>query len=62
MNKSIEVMMSEHRLIEQVLGALDTFAAQLPEFGSASREVVAQFGTFFRDFADRCHQDRKSVV
>ena len=29
MQKAIEVLMNEHRLIEQVLGSMETFAAQV---------------------------------
>ncbi len=59
MNKAIENMMNEHRLIVQVLGALDTLAQNLNQGGTASREDVARFATFFREFADRFHHAKE---
>lgn len=59
MNKAIETMMQEHRLIEQVLGALETFAEQARRNSSARREDLANFATFFRSFADRLHHGKE---
>jgi len=59
MNKSIENMMAEHRLIEQVLGALDTLANRLQQGLPVPRTDVARFALFFREFADRLHHGKE---
>jgi hemerythrin-like domain-containing protein len=59
MNRSIENLMAEHRLIEKVLGALETFAHQLARNPALPRESVAQFAAFFRNFADKCHHGKE---
>jgi hemerythrin-like domain-containing protein len=59
MNKAIEQMMNEHRLIVRVLGALDTLSQQLACGQPARREDLARFATFFREFADRCHHGKE---
>lgn len=59
MNKAIEQMMDEHRLIVRVLGALDSMSGQLAGEGLVPREDVGRFATFFREFADRCHHGKE---
>lgn len=59
MKDAIETMMNEHRLIEQVLGALDTFVEQLFTSVPEDRRQVAQFAHFFRSFADYCHHGKE---
>jgi hemerythrin-like domain-containing protein len=59
MNKSIENMMSEHRLIVQVLGALDALVSKLDEGADVPRADVAAFARFFREFADRLHHGKE---
>jgi hemerythrin-like domain-containing protein len=59
MNKSIETMMSEHRLIEQVLGALDTLVSDLQAGKLIARYDVGRFASFFRDFADKLHHGKE---
>ena len=59
MNKSIEDMMNEHRLIVQVLGSLDTLAHRLREQATVPRQDVARFATFFREFADKFHHAKE---
>lgn len=59
MNQSIEVLMNEHRLIEQVMGALETYVDQVANGSAASRDVVAQFARFFQSFADKCHHGKE---
>ena len=41
MNKAIEVLMDEHRLIERVLGSLETFGAEI-EGGLRPGDVIAE--------------------
>jgi hemerythrin-like domain-containing protein len=59
MNKAIEQMVDEHRLIVRVLGALDCMSGKLAEGGRVPREDVGRFATFFREFADRCHHGKE---
>jgi hemerythrin-like domain-containing protein len=59
MNQAIETMMSEHRLIEQVLLSLATFADELEAGRALPRESVAAFAAFFKEFADKCHHGKE---
>jgi hemerythrin-like domain-containing protein len=59
MKDAIETLMNEHRLIEQVLGALDTFVEQLFTPVPEDRRQVGQFAWFFRHFADHCHHGKE---
>jgi hemerythrin-like domain-containing protein len=61
-HKTIEVLMNEHRLIEQVLGSLETYALDVQGGLAAERAVLADFGVFFREFADACHHAREEDV
>jgi hemerythrin-like domain-containing protein len=62
MAKAIEILMNEHRLIEQVLGALETYAIGVEEGGSAERPTVSDFAAFFRGFADTCHHGKEEDI
>jgi hemerythrin-like domain-containing protein len=59
MNKCIETMMEEHELIVQVLASLQAMAQTLAAGGQVARQDVADFGTFFREFADKCHHGKE---
>jgi hemerythrin-like domain-containing protein len=59
MNAAFEDLMTEHRLIEQVLGSLETFAVNLANGADASRETVREYAEFFSGFADRCHHGKE---
>jgi hemerythrin-like domain-containing protein len=59
MSEAIETLMTEHRLIEKVLGSLQTFASQLEPGQSTARKQVADYAEFFREFADRCHHGKE---
>ena len=62
MHKAIEILMSEHRLIEQALGSLETFAAQIRAGGPVPRQVVGEYVDFFRGFADACHHGKEEEI
>ena len=62
MQKAIEVLMNEHRLIEQVLGSLETFAAEVEGGLAPERPLLADYGAFFRDFADACHHGKEEDI
>ena len=58
MSQAIETLMNEHRVIERVLGSLETFAARL-EAEADPRATLREFARFFREFADRCHHAKE---
>jgi hemerythrin-like domain-containing protein len=60
--KAIEVLMNEHRLIEQVLGSLETFAEEIEGGLAPERPMLADYGMFFRDFADACHHGKEEDI
>jgi hemerythrin-like domain-containing protein len=60
--KAIEVLMNEHRLIEQVLGSLETFTAEVEGGLAPQRSLLADYGAFFRDFADACHHGKEEDI
>ena len=62
MQKAIEVLMNEHRLIEQVLGSLETFVAEVEGGLAPERAVLADYGAFFRGFADACHHGKEEDI
>jgi hemerythrin-like domain-containing protein len=58
MSKALETLMEEHRVIEQVLGSLETFADRLDSVADP-RQALRDYGRFFREFADRCHHAKE---
>ena len=62
MEKAIEVLMSEHRLIEQVLGSLETFTSEIEGGLAPEPPLLADYGAFFREFADSCHHGKEEDV
>lgn len=59
MNKCVDSMMQEHELIVEVLAALQAMAEKLDAGEEVARKDVAEFGRFFRDFADKCHHGKE---
>jgi hemerythrin-like domain-containing protein len=59
MNKCVDSMMQEHELIVEVLAALQAMAEKLAAGKEVARQDVADFGRFFRDFADKCHHGKE---
>jgi hemerythrin-like domain-containing protein len=59
MEQAIETLMHEHRVIEQVLGSLETFALNIRREADADRETVKEYGDFFKNFADRRHHGKE---
>jgi hemerythrin-like domain-containing protein len=60
--KAIEVLMDEHRLIEQALGSLETCAGEVQGGIVASREVIGEYAAFFAGFADACHHGKEEDI
>jgi hemerythrin-like domain-containing protein len=59
MSKPIEILMDEHRLIEQVLGSMGAFMSALPPADEQARKTVGEYARFFRLFADQCHHGKE---
>jgi hemerythrin-like domain-containing protein len=57
--KAIEILMQEHRQIEQVLGSLETWVVEVERGRAAEREALADYAAFFRGFADTCHHGKE---
>ena len=62
MQKAIEVLMNEHRLIEQALGSLETCAVEVRAGVLPTREVIGEYAAFFRGFADGCHHGKEEDI
>lgn len=54
-----EVLMEEHRVIEQVLACLDRMADRCESDQPLDTDSAAQAIDFFRTFADRCHHGKE---
>jgi hemerythrin-like domain-containing protein len=61
-SKTIEILMEEHRLIERVLGSLETFATEVEGGLALERPPVADYAGFFRGFADACHHGKEEDI
>jgi hemerythrin-like domain-containing protein len=57
--KAIQVLMDEHRLIEKVLASLEAYAGEIRGGRRLERSESAGFGEFFRSFADACHHGKE---
>jgi hemerythrin-like domain-containing protein len=60
--KAIDVLMGEHRLIEQALGSLETFTGDVAAGLDPERSLVADYAAFFRGFADACHHGKEEDI
>lgn len=57
--KSIEVLMHEHRLIEQGLKVLENIAYRLERGEDIPSDKLSALLDFFRVFADQCHHGKE---
>ena len=62
MHRAIEVLMGEHRLIEQALGSLETYAVEVRAGAPALPGVIADYAAFFGGFADECHHGKEEDI
>lgn len=60
--KPTEVLMQEHRIIEQVLTCLEVIATQAEADGRIDTDAAAQAVDFFGTFADRCHHGKEETL
>jgi hemerythrin-like domain-containing protein len=60
--KAIEVLMGEHRLIEEVLGALETYAVEVRAGAPAVGDVIGDYARFLGGFADACHHGKEEDI
>jgi hemerythrin-like domain-containing protein len=58
-SRAIEILMGEHRLIEQVLGSLETYVVGIEQGLPPERATLADYAAFFRGFADACHHGKE---
>ncbi len=59
MSKAIDVLMTEHRLIERVLFSLEAYAAELRQGRELERRSAADFAAFFKGYADALHHGKE---
>ncbi|MCL4207724.1 MAG: hemerythrin domain-containing protein [Pirellulaceae bacterium] len=61
MKKSLEILMNEHRVIEQVLNCLEKILSRCHEEGRLDGDAARQAIDFFREFADRGHHGKEEI-
>jgi hemerythrin-like domain-containing protein len=62
MQDAIELLMQEHRKIEQVLDALDAYANTVKSGGDFERADLARFVEFIADYADANHHSKEETI
>ncbi len=62
MKDPIELLMSEHRLMETVMGALEGYAATVERGSGYERDDLARFVTFIREYADTKHHAKEEDI
>lgn len=62
MTRPITILMNEHRLIEQVLGSLETCAIELQGGLALERPVARDYAAFLRGFADAWHHGKEEDI
>jgi hemerythrin-like domain-containing protein len=60
--RAIEILMGEHRLIERVLGSLETYVVEIERGLPPERRTLADYAAFFRGFADACHHGKEEDI
>ena len=59
--KPTEILMAEHRVIEQVLNVLEKMAGQAEAAGKLEKGDANDAIAFFRTFADKCHHGKEEA-
>lgn len=58
----LQVLMEEHRVIEQAIGALSAYARQVAEGAEHPRSDLAELVAFIREYADRHHHGKEEDI
>ncbi|MCS6806931.1 MAG: hemerythrin domain-containing protein [Blastocatellia bacterium] len=61
MKHPIDMLKSEHRVIERALGALDGICQRMEQNERIPSEALSSLIDFFRMFADRCHHGKEEA-
>lgn len=56
-----DILMNEHRVIEQVLSCLSRMVSDAEKEGKTDRELAKDAVDFFRNFADKCHHGKEEA-
>ena len=59
MSQAIDVLMTEHRLIEKVLASLEAYTTELRQGRELERRSAADFAAFFKGYADALHHGKE---
>jgi hemerythrin-like domain-containing protein len=59
MADAMDTLIEEHRVIDQLLSALETFTDRLGEEPDRDRATVRDFAGFFSYFVDTCHHGKE---
>jgi hemerythrin-like domain-containing protein len=59
--KPTEILMNEHRVIEQVLTCLERMIEEAKTVGALQRQPALDTIDFIRNFADKCHHAKEEV-
>ncbi len=60
--KATQILMDEHRVIERVLGAIETAVAKVQGGADLSPVFFSEAADFIRGFADGCHHQKEEGV
>ena len=60
--KATDVLMEEHRVIERVIGILETGAQRLEQGQAVRPELFIEAADFIKGFADGCHHVKEENV
>jgi len=62
MTRAIEILTSEHRVIELVLASLETFVEKVGSGIEDERVTLRDYLTFLKGFADQCHHGKEEDI
>lgn len=62
MTRPLTILMDEHRLIERVLGSLETCAAEVEGGLALERAFARDYAEFLRGFADAWHHGKEEEI
>ena len=62
MTRAIEILTSEHRVIERVVSSLETFVEKVGSGIEDERVTLRDYLTFLKGFADQCHHGKEEDI